>query len=244
MTSAAKSNHERVTSLCEELHWFGRGRSNFKLFEQVEIHMLPIPMTRWINVCSYIYYISCSFGDLNCQIASLLFQLLVQKMDNGWRVDHSNLYANQVVMGWSGNLPIMKVFSSGFMIMEDEVRLWDKSGQFQIDICCFKIITSFQWQEIMGDNLCPEYGRHCWLCSNVVASTDLTLLALAGLGLRQGKVRFNISCQFSQKAWSLGSRKVRELDLIWLVFKLFLIVLYSWNWIERTLLIRQNNESF
>lgn len=35
MTSSAKNNHERITSLCERLGWFGRGRSSFQLFEQV-----------------------------------------------------------------------------------------------------------------------------------------------------------------------------------------------------------------
>lgn len=35
MTSSAKKNHERIVSLCERLGWFGRGRLNFQLFEQV-----------------------------------------------------------------------------------------------------------------------------------------------------------------------------------------------------------------
>lgn len=35
MTSSAKNNHKRITSLCERLGWFGRGRASFKLFEQV-----------------------------------------------------------------------------------------------------------------------------------------------------------------------------------------------------------------
>lgn len=35
MTSSAKSNHDHITSLCERLSWFGRGRSTFQLFEQV-----------------------------------------------------------------------------------------------------------------------------------------------------------------------------------------------------------------
>lgn len=35
MTSSAKNNHEHITSLCERLGWFGRGRSSFQLFEQV-----------------------------------------------------------------------------------------------------------------------------------------------------------------------------------------------------------------
>lgn len=35
MTSAAKNNHEHITSLCERHQWFGRGQSSFQLFEQV-----------------------------------------------------------------------------------------------------------------------------------------------------------------------------------------------------------------
>lgn len=35
MTSAAKKNNERVLNLCEKHDWFGRGRENFCLFEQV-----------------------------------------------------------------------------------------------------------------------------------------------------------------------------------------------------------------
>lgn len=35
MTSSAKNNHEHITSLCEKLEWFKRGRSSFQLFEQV-----------------------------------------------------------------------------------------------------------------------------------------------------------------------------------------------------------------
>uniref|UniRef100_A0A0R0F6F4 UGP3-like C-terminal hexapeptide repeats domain-containing protein n=1 Tax=Glycine max TaxID=3847 RepID=A0A0R0F6F4_SOYBN len=34
MTSSAKNNHKHVTSLCERLSWFGRGRSTFQFFEQ------------------------------------------------------------------------------------------------------------------------------------------------------------------------------------------------------------------
>lgn len=35
MTSSAKNNHKHVTSLCERLSWFGRGRSTFQFFEQL-----------------------------------------------------------------------------------------------------------------------------------------------------------------------------------------------------------------
>jgi hypothetical protein len=35
MTSAAKDNQRRVVELCKQHGWFGRGRSSFRLFEQV-----------------------------------------------------------------------------------------------------------------------------------------------------------------------------------------------------------------
>nr|AAT47007.1 unknown protein [Oryza sativa Japonica Group] len=34
MTSSVKDNHEHITAICERLEWFGRGRENFRLFEQ------------------------------------------------------------------------------------------------------------------------------------------------------------------------------------------------------------------
>lgn len=37
MTSSAKNNHGHITCLCERFRWFGRGRSNFQIFEQVLI---------------------------------------------------------------------------------------------------------------------------------------------------------------------------------------------------------------
>lgn len=40
MTSSAKNNHERITSLCERLGWFGRGQSHFKLFEQLLVQKM------------------------------------------------------------------------------------------------------------------------------------------------------------------------------------------------------------
>lgn len=34
MTSAEKNNHKQIEALCEEAHWFGRGREQFHLFSQ------------------------------------------------------------------------------------------------------------------------------------------------------------------------------------------------------------------
>lgn len=48
MTSSAKNNHERITSLCESLGWFGRGQSNFQLFEQVYVKTITIIIIRMI----------------------------------------------------------------------------------------------------------------------------------------------------------------------------------------------------
>jgi hypothetical protein len=35
MTSSVKNNHEHIVAICERFEWFGRGRENFRLFEQV-----------------------------------------------------------------------------------------------------------------------------------------------------------------------------------------------------------------
>ncbi|CAM8895571.1 unnamed protein product [Rhodiola kirilowii] len=48
MTSSAKKNHERITALCEKLQWFGRGRSNFRLFEQPLVPAVTAEDGQWI----------------------------------------------------------------------------------------------------------------------------------------------------------------------------------------------------
>ncbi|PIA32431.1 hypothetical protein AQUCO_04500200v1 [Aquilegia coerulea] len=48
MTSSAKKNHERITALCEALRWFGRGRSNFNLFEQPLVPAVSAEDGQWL----------------------------------------------------------------------------------------------------------------------------------------------------------------------------------------------------
>ncbi|KAJ0909462.1 putative UTP--glucose-1-phosphate uridylyltransferase [Helianthus annuus] len=48
MTSSAKNNHEHITSLCERSKWFGRGRSNFRLFEQPLVPAISAEDGQWL----------------------------------------------------------------------------------------------------------------------------------------------------------------------------------------------------
>lgn len=48
MTSAAKQNHQRVQALCDSHGWFGRGRENFKLFEQPLVPAVAAFDGRWL----------------------------------------------------------------------------------------------------------------------------------------------------------------------------------------------------
>ncbi|XP_042512379.1 UTP--glucose-1-phosphate uridylyltransferase 3, chloroplastic isoform X2 [Macadamia integrifolia] len=48
MTSSAKNNHELVTSLCERLMWFGRGRSSFQFFEQPLVPAVSAEDGQWL----------------------------------------------------------------------------------------------------------------------------------------------------------------------------------------------------
>ena len=130
MTSSAKNNHERITSLCERLGWFGRGRSSFQLFEQVLFLKLwnvfySICFSNTLCYLSYEHYWSFKYI---MWFVSLMFQLLVRKMGNGWLLNHSHLYANQVAMVWYGSLLMTKASSNGFMIMEEKVQLSVKLG--------------------------------------------------------------------------------------------------------------------
>lgn len=71
-----------------------------------------------------------------------------------------------------------KAFFSGFVIIEEKEQPFDKSGLFKLVIqICF--ISRFHI-------LCSQM----YFCSNVVAATDVTLLAMAGIGLNEGKVAF------------------------------------------------------
>ncbi|KMS99348.1 hypothetical protein BVRB_2g045760 [Beta vulgaris subsp. vulgaris] len=122
MTSAAKNNHERISSLCEKLQWFGRGRSTFQLFEQ--------PLVPAINA-----------------------------MDGEWLV--SEPFA-----------PVCKPGGHGV--------IWKLAYDKGV----------FQWFHDHG-----RTGATVRQVSNVVAATDLTLLALAGVGLHHGKKLGFASCQ-------------------------------------------------
>lgn len=122
MTSAAKSNHERVTTLCEELRWFGRGRSKFKLFEQPLVPAVSAEDGQWL--------------------AGRPFK------------------------------PVCKPGGHGV--------IWKLAYNEGV----------FQWFHDHG-----RRGATVRQVSNVVAATDVTLLALAGIGLRQGKKLGFASCK-------------------------------------------------
>ncbi|KAM3375870.1 UTP-glucose-1-phosphate uridylyltransferase 3, chloroplastic isoform X2 [Capsicum galapagoense] len=122
MTSAAKSNHEHVTSLCQGLRWFGRGRSKFKLFEQPLVPAVSAEDGQWL--------------------ASRPFK------------------------------PVCKPGGHGV--------IWKLAYNEGV----------FQWFHDHG-----RRGATVRQVSNVVAATDVTLLALAGIGLRQGKKLGFASCK-------------------------------------------------
>ncbi|XP_031373607.1 UTP--glucose-1-phosphate uridylyltransferase 3, chloroplastic isoform X2 [Punica granatum] len=117
MTSSAKNNHERITSLCEKLQWFGRGQSSFQLFEQP---LVPA-------VCAE---------------------------DGQWMV-------------WKPFMPVCKPGGHGV--------IWKLAYDKGV----------FQWFYDHG-----RKGATVRQVSNVVAATDVTLLALAGIGLRHRKAEF------------------------------------------------------
>ncbi|KAL3684030.1 hypothetical protein R1sor_002052 [Riccia sorocarpa] len=48
MTSAAKKNNERVLALCKSHNWFGRGRDNFRLFEQPLVPTVAAADGHWL----------------------------------------------------------------------------------------------------------------------------------------------------------------------------------------------------
>ncbi|XP_057523230.1 UTP--glucose-1-phosphate uridylyltransferase 3, chloroplastic [Amaranthus tricolor] len=122
MTSAAKNNHERISSLCEKLQWFGRGRSTFQLFEQ--------PLVPAISA-----------------------------KDGEWLVSEPFT-------------PVCKPGGHGV--------IWKLAYDKGV----------FQWFYKHG-----RRGATVRQVSNVVAATDLTLLALAGVGLHRGKKLGFASCQ-------------------------------------------------
>ncbi|CAK7325899.1 unnamed protein product [Dovyalis caffra] len=115
MTSSAKNNHKRITSLCERLSWFGRGRSSFQLFEQPLVPAVSAEDGQWVVTKPFAPV--CKPGG-----HGVIWKLAYDKGIFKWFYDHG------------------------------------------------------------------RKGATVRQVSNVVAATDLTLLALAGIGLRQRKV--------------------------------------------------------
>ncbi|KAK9742332.1 hypothetical protein RND81_03G164700 [Saponaria officinalis] len=122
MTSAAKNNHERISTLLEKLKWFGRGRSKFHLFEQP---LVPAISAR----------------------------------DGEWLISEPFT-------------PVCKPGGHGV--------IWKLAHDKGV----------FQWFYNHG-----RKGATVRQVSNVVAATDLTLLALAGIGLHHGKKLGFASCK-------------------------------------------------
>ncbi|XP_068669032.1 UTP--glucose-1-phosphate uridylyltransferase 3, chloroplastic-like [Aristolochia californica] len=122
MTSSAKKNHERIKDLGERMEWFGRGRINFKLFEQP---LVPA----------------------------------IRAEDGQWLV----------------NEPFSLVSKPG-----GHGALWKLAYDKGV----------FQWFYNHG-----RKGVTVRQVSNVVAATDVTLLALAGIGLHHGKKLGFASCR-------------------------------------------------
>lgn len=122
MTSSAKNNHKHITSLCENLRWFGRGRSSFKLFEQPLVPSVSAEDGQWLVTGKFI--------------------------------------------------PVCKPGGHGV--------IW----KLAYDKGIFQHFRNYR-----------RKGATVRQVSNVVAATDLTLLALAGIGLRHGKKLGFASCR-------------------------------------------------
>ncbi|CAN6587679.1 unnamed protein product [Malus baccata var. baccata] len=122
MTSSAKNNHEHITSLCEKLEWFRRGRSSFQLFEQPLVPAIGAENGQWIITKPFAPV--CKPGG-----HGVIWKLAYDKGIFKWFYDHG------------------------------------------------------------------RKGATVRQVSNVVAATDLTLLALAGIGLHHGKKLGFASCK-------------------------------------------------
>ncbi|XP_059457086.1 UTP--glucose-1-phosphate uridylyltransferase 3, chloroplastic isoform X2 [Corylus avellana] len=122
MTSSAKNNHERITSLCERLGWFGRGQSSFQLFEQPLVPAVSAEDGQWVVAKPFTPV--CKPGG-----HGVIWKLAYDKGIFKWFYDHG------------------------------------------------------------------RKGATVRQVSNVVAATDLTLLALAGIGLHHGKKLGFASCE-------------------------------------------------
>ncbi|GJM88851.1 hypothetical protein PR202_ga05423 [Eleusine coracana subsp. coracana] len=122
MTSSVKNNHDHIVGICESLDWFGRGRENFRLFEQPLVPVVNAEDGKWV-------------------ISKSLF-------------------------------PVGKPGGHG--------AIWK--------LACDRGI--FKWF-----HRCGRKGATVRQVSNVVAATDLTLMALAGIGLRCNKKLGFASCE-------------------------------------------------
>ncbi|CAH9121476.1 unnamed protein product [Cuscuta epithymum] len=127
MTSSAKNNHECIMRLCESHSWFGRGRSNFILFEQPLVPAVNAKDGKWLTSGPF--------------------------------------------------LPVCKPGGHGV--------IWKLAYDKGV----------FQWFHDRG-----RRGATVRQVSNVAAATDLTLLALAGIGLHYGKKLGFASCKRSTGA--------------------------------------------
>ncbi|XVE99805.1 hypothetical protein REPUB_Repub03eG0232900 [Reevesia pubescens] len=122
MTSSAKNNHEHITSLCERLGWFGRGRSSFQLFEQPLVPAVSAEDGQWLVRKPFVPV--CKPGG-----HGVIWKLAYEKGIFKWFYDHG------------------------------------------------------------------RKGATVRQVSNVVAATDVTLLALAGIGLHHEKKLGFASCK-------------------------------------------------
>ncbi|GAV90736.1 hypothetical protein CFOL_v3_34140 [Cephalotus follicularis] len=122
MTSSAKNNHDRISSLCKGLGWFGRGQSSFQLFEQPIVPAVSAKHGQW--------WVMKPFA------------------------------------------PVCKPGGHGV--------IWKLAYDKGV----------FRWFFDQG-----RKGATVRQVSNVVAATDLTILALAGIGLRHGKKLGFASCK-------------------------------------------------
>jgi len=88
MTSAAKNNHSHVTSLCERLSWFGRGRSTFKLFEQVLYKSILWLLGRGNLILTISKYIICklaaSCSSCWCRRRSMAGHQTIESLEQAW----------------------------------------------------------------------------------------------------------------------------------------------------------------